>query len=239
MSLRPVFFPLLPSNAHSPGVHEVSISFQWYPGLSWQQRQRCVEALHMACLKQYPGSRILEASRFDQSLLGVSLSAFNLCDETGCSVEVRYQTSKVFSHEIGPFPQWRHLPPKKCRDAVREASQGHKLIAFVDNGEHWALKPERAYYNWLYCTTLQQNPALALELSDYNAFTDIAFNPQKSLSCQAYALALYRSLDAFQLLDHALRSKATFLRYHPDREVLNLHKAPLPYQEDFFNLVFS
>ena len=47
---------------------------------------------------------------------------------------------------------------------------------------------------------------------NYYAFTDIVFNPQKSLNCQAVAAAIYVSLRKQNLLQQALRDKNLFLK---------------------------
>jgi len=49
------------------------------------------------------------------------------------------------------------------------------------------------------------------EASLYDAFTDIEFNPDRSINCQAYSLALFRALQERNLLSEALASKEAFL----------------------------
>ena len=44
----------------------------------------------------------------------------------------------------------------------------------------------------------------------YDAFTDIEFNPQKSINCQAEAAAVYVSLRKQGLLEEALKNKDSF-----------------------------
>jgi len=72
--------------------------------------------------------------------------------------------------------------------------------------------------DWLYLNALRENSELASSLTEFEAFTDIAFNPTKSLSCQARSAALYVSLDRRGLLQGALRSKDDFLALFSDRE---------------------
>lgn len=45
---------------------------------------------------------------------------------------------------------------------------------------------------------------------DFDAFTDIEFNPQKSLNCQAEAVALFVALKKNNLLEKALKDKNSF-----------------------------
>ena len=56
------------------------------------------------------------------------------------------------------------------------------------------LNPKTVFYNWLYINAVLENPLLAAELLKYNAFTDIEFNPAKSINCQAKAAALFVAL---------------------------------------------
>ena len=59
---------------------------------------------------------------------------------------------------------------------------------------------------------------------EYDAFTDIAFNPQKSINCQAEAAAVYVSLKRQGLLEAALNNRADFLKivypdYHEEEQL--------------------
>jgi hypothetical protein len=67
-------------------------------------------------------------------------------------------------------------------------------VGFRFLGSDWPLEPKTAFYDWLYITALLQNPDMAEEVAAYSAFTDIEFNPGKSLNCQAHSVALYVSL---------------------------------------------
>lgn len=57
----------------------------------------------------------------------------------------------------------------------------------------------------------------------YYLQTDIAFNPEKSINCQARAAAVYVSLREQGLLKKALENKETFLDivYGKDKDVNN------------------
>ena len=73
------------------------------------------------------------------------------------------------------------------------------------------LEPKDYFYNWLYVNTLNQNKDLAKEIVKYDSFSDIEFNPQKSINCQAKAAAIFVSLYKQNLLTKALESRAKFL----------------------------
>ena len=48
-------------------------------------------------------------------------------------------------------------------------------------------------------------------LQPYGAFTDIEFNPKRSINCQARSCALFLALRYRNLLDEALTNKQTWL----------------------------
>ncbi len=50
------------------------------------------------------------------------------------------------------------------------------------------------FYDWLYMTALWQNRDLAEKLLEFRGFSDIVFNPKKSINCQAHSAALFVSL---------------------------------------------
>ncbi len=214
MANRPVFFPRF----DAVGVEERHYEFEWFPGFAPSQKRKCVAALHGAVRREKPDARVLEVSRRSEIEAGVALSAFNLklpVDGTPCTVESVFQAGKVFEDGVGPFPELRTREPKLVRDVVRARSAGHPLDAFETDGVRWPLLPRTAFYDWLYLNALRANPELAAAVETYDAFTDIEFNPEKSLNCQAAAAALYRSLVHAGKLEEALSSREAFLRIHP------------------------
>ena len=214
MANRPVFFPRF----DAVGVEERHYEFEWFPGFAPSQKRKSVASLHGAVRREKPDARVLEVSRRSEIEAGVALSAFNLklpVDGTPCTVESVFQAGKVFEDGVGPFPELRTREPKLVRDVVRARSAGHLLAAFEADGVRWPLLPRTAFYDWLYLNALRANPELAAAVETFDAFTDIEFNPEKSLNCQAAAAALYRSLVHAGKLDEALSSQEAFLRIHP------------------------
>ncbi len=213
MTSRPAFFPIL----RKVGVEDTrAFEFVWNPGFAFSQKQKNVRALHEAIRAANPNFHPLEISSKSFDEVGVRLSAFNLSIEyrgVPCTVESIFQASKVFEAS-GPFPELYSHDSREVRTYVRENAKG-KLIAFEANGTRWGLNPTRAFYDWIYIKTLVKNPTLAEAVEEYNCFTDIEFNPKKSLNCQAYAVALYLSLKKVGVLEEALSSKESFLKYHP------------------------
>lgn len=187
MAKRPVFV------ADEKGfVETLNVDFKWHPGMSKAQKRRNVASLHEAAAKRGL-KNILEVSTKSSSALGQSLSAMNLLlctDEWGAiSVECAFQGSKVFDYG-GPYVDLFSRPPIEAKRDPRLSTSG-KLTAFQFQDSNWGLEPKSAFYDWLYLQALQQNKDLADQLLEYDAFTDIEYNPKRSYSTQARACALY------------------------------------------------
>ena len=56
------------------------------------------------------------------------------------------------------------------------------------------LEPRTFFYDWLYVSALAGRPELVNELEHRAAFTDIEFNPKRSINCQAHLVALFQGL---------------------------------------------
>lgn len=208
MAERPVFLPA-PS---TPFVKEQRVTFQWHAGLSRAQAQRSIAELHASARAADLGS-LLEISSKGTEPLGIKLSAFNLRfrapDGTQMSVESAYQGSKVFRNG-DHFPD---LYRASSRDAkLDERVKGRSDIAGFDYfGERWPTQPVTAFYDWLYLQALDQNSEGLATLGRYDGFTDIAFNPQKSVACQARCAAMSLGMQAAGVWAGALSGQAEFL----------------------------
>ena len=194
-----------------------SPEFKWNPGFAFSQKQKNVVALHDAIHRHDPSAKILEISSKSLQPLGVSLSAFNLKFPFGgaeCSVESVFQASKVFDGGVGPFPELYSHDSREVRHHVQDASAGHRLLAFEFDGVRWTLEPKTAFFYQLYIKALLANPELAAALLEFDAFTDIEFNPNRQINCQAAAVAFYVSLCRQGKLEEAMSSREAFLRLH-------------------------
>lgn len=217
MANRPVFIPVLEG---LPGVLAQTVSFAWHAGLSKQQKQKNVAAIHEALKKAFPNLvRPLEISSKSRTATGVALSAFNLGITSVKSggfvcVESLYQASKVFA-DAGPFPELYLRPAKEVRERLA-AFKDQVLVAFDLHGVRWPLLPRQVFYTWVYCQALYRNPRLAEAVKGYDCFTDVEFNPERSVNCQAYAAAFYVSLARNGSLEEALSSQERFLRIQTD-----------------------
>lgn len=207
MATRPVFrVKSLP-----PHYESIDVEFQFFSGFAASQQRKSVESLHEAYLSRFPDSKVLEISTRSEVMLGQMLSAFNLrCDIARSKIPVEniFQSSKVFEHG-GPYLDLLEVPPYGIKKDERLRESG-KLIRFEFQNEVFPLEPKTFFYDWVYINALVQNPELSKQLMEYDAFTDIAFNPQKSINCQARTAAIYVSLVKSSLLDTALKSPQSF-----------------------------
>jgi hypothetical protein len=228
MAKRPVF---IPRTSGPLLVVAMPIEFVWHPGMSKSQKQKSIRSLHDAAKQARGIERILEISSKSEEELGVRLSAFNLMLKTAsglkASVEVLFQGSKVFSRG-GPFTDIYRKTSREAKKDERLRESGH-LIAFRYDNRDWPLNPQTVFYDWLYLSALRQNPSLSEKLLEYDGFSDIEFNPEKSMNCQAASAALYKSLVDRELIDVALSSPDEFIRIHEEQK-----KKPVPIQVGWF-----
>ena len=189
MANRPFF---IPNDNKDELVKTELVEFKWFSGFAKVQKQKSISSFHENISKQFKYNKILEISTKSKDILGVKLSAFNLkinFKNKEYFLESLFQGSKVFSNE-GPYED---IYKKESIDAKKdERIKRSDLKEFSFFGEKFTL--EFDFYSWLYFLALKQNKKLTGEILHYQAFTDIEFNPEKSLNCQAYSAALYLSM---------------------------------------------
>lgn len=212
MAVRPLF---LPDPHQRPFVITKEIDFEWYPGFAVSQAQKSIRSLHNSAATQGI-SPVLEISSKSTEPLGIALSAFNLRFEIApgkvLSVESAFQGSKVFDSG-GPFTDLYEKSSREAKTDQRLQASG-KLMAFDVMGELFPLQPTTAFYDWLYIRALFANQNLASQLSSYKGFSDIAFNPERSMNCQARSAALFVGLSRKPNIDMNLvvSDKAYYLQ---------------------------
>jgi hypothetical protein len=226
MAQRPIF---LPEGEGVFAVRTLDVDFHWFPGLAPSQKKKSVRALHDAATQLVPQLRALEISSKSEFSLGVALSAFNLLIETRkhhrCfSVECAYQASKVFERG-GPFIDLLAVTSREAKSDERLRTSG-RLVGFRFFGEDWPLEPFTAFYDWLYLNALNNQPSLVEQLTVFNGFTDIEFNPERSVNCQAYSVALFLSLRLRGRLQEALSSPLKF------RSVVSEYRVSVPHRNE-------
>jgi hypothetical protein len=213
MASRIVFLP----TAQEEGAlfTEHLVSFEWVPGMAISQGTKSVLNLHAAARLDLGIDRILEISTRSPEHFGISLSAFNLQVEVSdklVSVEVAYQSSKVFS-DGGPYLDLLNGSSMDAKQDLRLKTSGD-LQGFKFEENSWPLNGNPNFYDYLYIKGLVNSPDNK-ELLNYDGFTDIAFNQnrsarsgRKSFNCQARSAAIYCSLlnrtEGNQVLDFLL-----------------------------------
>lgn len=200
MAQRPVFVP----KQKAPFFNVVPVNFQWNGGFAISQKQKNINSLHDGYRKLFPSRNILEISSKSLCEEGVELSAFNLTKfvpslKKSISVECVYQGGKVFE-KGGPYTD---LFEKSSREAKKDPRlfESGVLKKFWFEGKEMPILPRTAFYNWIYINALMENKDLAEKLLQYDAFTDIEFNPERSLNCQAEAAAVFASLSKLGIVD--------------------------------------
>ena len=200
MAFRPVFVPI----GVKPYVSVHSTYLNWSGGFAVSQKRKNVAALHEGFGRRFPGSKLLEISSASTIPEGGSLSAFHLqkfLPELGkpVSVECIFQGGKIFTGG-GPYTDLYAGTSMAAKKDPRLKNSG-ALKAFYYDGQHYPLFPRTAFYDWLYINALIENPELAACLKEYDGFTDIAFNLEKGINCQAKSAALYVALERLGLLE--------------------------------------
>ena len=207
MALRPVFF--VDNNV----VRKESVEFEWFPGFSLAQKQRCVKSLHQSVRRRFSGARLLEVSTKSQDDLGKKLSAFNLKLD-GVYLENVFQASKVFERG-GPFSDLLTVMPKDAKRDPRLRGSGN-IVTFRYKDHDWPLTPHTVFYDYLYYLAVQETLSKEEldEFRQYSFFTDIEFNPEKSLNTQARSAGIIRLiLEQYKQLIE-IKELDQFIKFH-------------------------
>ena len=220
MAKRPIFLPQ-PSTCL---VSELEVEFEWFPGFSRQQKQNSIASLHKAGSEDRE-AKYLEVSTKSPEELGVSLSAFNLqisMDQYPNPVllEAAFQGSKVFERS----GQHKHLYQLTSGTEIKKFINGRPsedIVCFKFEGHAWPLQPLTAFYDWLYLRALQQieiaDDGFLDKLAGFDGFTDIEFNPAKSINCQARSCALFVALSRAGIFREAMTDPQSFIEVLDDR----------------------
>ncbi len=209
MANRPVFT----ISDQRPYFEEIGIEFQFFSGFSESQKQKSIASLHNAFIQSYPSSKPLEISTKSTNPIGVALSAFNLSTRLASGdeypLESVFQGSKVYEYG-GPYTDLFSRFPWEAKKDPRLKASG-EIISFRLEGFDFPAEPKTYFYDWLYVNAVKNDLRLSEEILNYNAFTDIEFNPKKSLNCQARSAAIFVSLAEKGLLEEAVTSPPSFL----------------------------
>lgn len=211
MAERPIFVPA-PHTREL--VKEIYVDFPWHPGFAPVQKKKNVTALHAAAAaKGY--APLLEVSTKSEEKLGRHLSAFHLKVPSASfgpiPLEVAFQGSKVFERG-GPYTD---LYSADARDAKRDPrlKDSGRLLEFRFGDISFRTEPKTAFYDWLYVSAIFPHREWLERLTRYAGFTDIEFNPERSINCQARSCALFVALMQRKALSEAVESPEAFMHY--------------------------
>lgn len=193
MATRPVFMP----SSKPPYLQTWDAEFVYNGGFAVSQKQKNITAIHNAFHARFPDKKVLEISSKSMQEGGTELSAFHLrkyVPSLGKSIPVEnvFQAGKVFKNG-GPYTDLLHVSPKEAKRDERLRTSG-PLIAFHFEGQDFPLRPQTAFYDFMYINALLENEDLTKTVLKYDAFTDVEFNPEKSINCQAKSAAMFVSL---------------------------------------------
>lgn len=209
MARRPIF---IPTPEQTDLVKVVPIDLAWHPGFALAQKLKNVRALHDAAVR-LGYSPILEISTKSDEKLGQHLSAFHLKVSSGkgpLPLESAYQGSKIFEHG-GPYVDLYTVDVRSAKRDPRLQASG-RIIGFEFDGCRFPIEPKTAFYDWLYVNAIfEHREWLRSRLSRYAGFTDIEFNPERSVNCQAHSCALFAALMSNGQLEAAVASPHAFI----------------------------
>jgi hypothetical protein len=209
MTERPIF---VSTPDTSDLVKEIFLPITWNSGFSSVQKEKNIKALHEAA--EIAGFlNVLEVSTHSDNQRGQHLSAFYLKVKSNrlgeVPLECAFQGSKIFERG-GPFTDLYGREPREAKRDQRLRESG-RLVGFCFDGLGFPLEPKTAFYDWLYVNCIYPYREWATKLYAYGAFSDIEFNPFRSVNCQARSLALFLSLKRLNLLDIAAQSPTDFI----------------------------
>ena len=209
MAERPIF---VPSPETPELVKEIFCELEWNSGFAPVQKKKNIAALHASAARR-GFAPLLEVSTKSDSPLGQHLSAFNLKVRTPefgeIPIECAFQGSKVFE-QGGPYTDLYKVDARDAKQDRRLQESG-PLVGFSFEGKPFPLEPKTAFYDWLYINAISPSWKQFSALRQYAGYTDIEFNPYRSVNCQARSCALFVTLVSNGALQKAITSSEVFV----------------------------
>ena len=212
MAERPIFIPTTEEQGY---VKRIDFEIPWAGGFAEVQKKKNIRALHDAA-KKAGYEPLLEVSSKSDEVAGRHLSAFHLRVTTNLGdvpIENAFQGSKVFEHG-GPYTDLYEVAPREAKRDPRLRNSG-ALTGFKFDGFEFPLLPRTVFYDWIYLNSIFPHRDWLKNRIDgekrYDGFTDIEFNPSKSVNCQAKSCALFVALMRDDKLKAYLESPSIFV----------------------------
>lgn len=198
MANRPIY--IATGDINNPFTED-NINFEWVYGYSYINKCKRRDSLKSEIAKIYNIDNWLEVSSISDKDIGKRLSALNLMltltSNNKYSVEDIYQKSKIY--------------------------KDNHIIGFKFNNTEFENTPYGMYYDYIYMVALYQNSDYHELIKDYYLFTDLFFNPNKSLNTQARAIAIFKTLYDNECLS-LLESVSNFKEYYKGNVKLKYKK---------------
>lgn len=199
---------------------EEYVDFDFFTGFSIVQKRKSIESLHSAIRQKELDAKILEVSRRSESRLGINLSAFNLTFEYEPNrfipVENVFQSSKVFANGK-QYLDLLTVTPSEAKTDERLKNSG-AVIKFRLKDVDWDTNPLTMFYDYIYLSALQKNQDLYNQLMQFDIFTDIEFNPKKSINCQARTVAIFVTLNKYGLFEKYISDIDLFRSIYKEKQ---------------------
>jgi len=191
---------------------EKDVDYLFYAGFAASQRTKCVESLHRSIQNRYKDKKILEVSTKSNNELGKKFSAFNLKLD-GKPLECIFQSSKVF-YGGKQFTDLLNCSPKEAKRYIRDNTSGLVLEKFSYKGIDFPLYPKTLFYDYIYIKALIELGEESKVLKDYDIFTDIEFDFNKSINCQARTCSIYSYLLRNNKVDEYIKDINSFKKLY-------------------------
>lgn len=108
------------------------------------------------------------------------------------------------------------VSPKEAKRDDRLHNSG-ALLGFNYAGIDFPLEPKTVFYDYIYINAVKQTllPEEIVKIKDYTHFTDIEFNPQRSINTQAKSVAIIRlMLELYNEIPSL--DVSDFIRFHTE-----------------------
>jgi len=196
MANRPIF---IAGGLSGVLYEEISLQFKWHSGFAPSQKRKSMHELHDAA-REIGLEKILEVSTKSEHELGQRLSAFRLdvsLSGITSKIECIYQGSKTFE-KGGPFPELTKVRPIEAKRFFKDKNLGN-ITHFEFENKRYENLPFHAFYDWLFLRALSDKENveyLSKNLPKIDGFSDIEFNPSRSINTQARSMAIIKTLIA-------------------------------------------
>lgn len=174
MAVRKAYLPL----KRFPYVQEVPLAFRWSNGTRSQNLQTVLSIFH----ETYPDVPVLDVSSVSNQPEGISISVRNLMVHTA-SLEQEAPIGMVY-------------------EASKVSDDSGKCIRYCFEENDFTLEPyPYAFFDWIYCCALHQNPDKTASILCFGAFTDFDLgSTKKDQNSPARAAAIYVGLASAEKL---------------------------------------